>query len=89
MGKNYYVRLCKVDMDNTIKLYDKLQKYCRQIVDDSELKNSVLYNGKTKILDDISDNISEICDKIHTLRVHLGKYSYGWQFIWDHNNGEY
>ena len=89
MGKNYYVRLRKVDMNNITKLYDKLQEYCRQIVNDNKLKDSLLYNGKTKILDDISDNISDMCDKIQTLRVHLGKRNYGWQFDWDHNNGKY
>lgn len=89
MGTNYYVRLRSVDMNNITKLYDKLQEYCRKIVDDTELKDSILYDGKTKILDNISNNISDICNKAHSLRIHLGKQNYGWQFDWDHNNGKY
>ena len=36
-------------------------------------------------IDDIKDNLEEI-EKGHS--VHLGKRSYGWQFLWNYHKGE-
>lgn len=34
-------------------------------------------------------NIDWVNEKLQKQKIHLGLQSYGWQFLWNHNNGEY
>ena len=49
----------------------------------SDIKSEILETGK------VSWELQDRLDKLQNKRVHLGKRSSGWQFLWNHNNGEY
>lgn len=60
----------------------------------------IIKNSANRVLDALEKNYDELEDAIMELKdnaevlmkhnkVHLGKRSYGWAFLWDLNNGEY
>ena len=78
MGTNFYCR--KIDKKHR-KMFSK---------DLSDLNEYVLLNinnPKINLLEEVNRFISDYCD--FEKEIHLGKRSYGWQFLWDYHNGRY
>ena len=38
---------------------------------------------------DYNTDINWVNEKLQEHKIHLGLQSYGWQFLWNHNNGKY
>lgn len=78
MGTNFY---CK-----------KLNKKRRKEFSDSlnELSQYITYNIDNTELD-LVEKVKEFIESNSDLEeeIHLGKRSYGWQFLWDYHNGKY
>lgn len=55
--------------------------------------NKIKEKTNIKILIDnpwkYNTNIDWVNEKLKKHKIHLGLQSYGWQFLWNHNNGEY
>ena len=78
MGTNFYCR--KIDRKHR-KIFSK---------DLSTLNEYILLNinnPKINLLEEVNKFISNYCD--FEKEIHLGKRSYGWQFLWDYHNGRY
>ena len=78
MGTNFYCR--KIDRKHR-KILSK---------DLSALNEYILLNinnPKINLLEEVNKFISDYCD--FEKEIHLGKRSYGWQFLWDYHNGRY
>ena len=78
MGTNFYCR--KIDRKHR-KMFSKdlsaLNEHISLNIDNPEIN---LLEEMNKFILDYSDLEKEI---------HLGKRSYGWQFLWDYHNGKY
>lgn len=78
MGTNFY---CK-----------KINKKRRKEFSDSlnELSQYITYNIDNIELD-LVEKVKEFIESNSDLEeeIHLGKRSYGWQFLWDYHNGKY
>ena len=78
MGTNFYCR--KIDKKHR-KMFSK---------DLSALNEYILLNinnPKINLLEEVNKFISDYCD--FEKEIHLGKRSYGWQFLWDYHDGKY
>ena len=78
MGTNFYCR--KIDKKHR-NMFSK---------DLSALNEYILLNinnPKINLLEEVNKFISDYCD--FEKEIHLGKRSYGWQFLWDYHNGKY
>ena len=83
MGTNYYLRKkisseTRQDILNSIK-----SKYV-------DFRNQITTNiyGIDYALDDFSHEVRECIDK-NIIEIHLGKRSYGYQFLWNYHGGRY
>ena len=78
MGTNFYCR--KID-----------RKYRKMFSKDLSALNEYILlninNPKINLLEEVNKFISDYCD--FEKEIHLGKRSYGWQFLWDYHNGRY
>ena len=78
MGTNFYCR--KID-----------RKYRKMFSKDLSALNEYILlninNPKINLLEEVNRFISDYCD--FEKEIHLGKRSYGWQFLWDYHNGRY
>ena len=78
MGTNFYCR--KID-----------RKYRKMFSKDLSALNEYILlninNPKINLLEEVNRFISDYCD--FEKEIHLGKRSYGWQFLWDYHNGKY
>ena len=78
MGTNFYCR--KIDKKRRKEFSDSL----------NELSQYITYNiddPKLDLVEEVKDFLesnSELEEEIH-----LGKRSYGWQFLWDYHDGKY
>ena len=73
--------------------------YCKRINqekrDELKLKFNELYEELLKSIDDVYSNFKTILNNFIwdnenlEQEIHLGKRSYGWQFLWDYHNGIY
>lgn len=78
MGTNFYCK--KLD-----------KKYRKEFSDDlNELSQYITYNIDNIELD-LVEKVKEFIESNSDLEeeIHLGKRSYGWQFLWDYHNGKY
>lgn len=78
MGTNFYCR--KID-----------RKHRKMFSDDlNELSQYITYNIDNIELD-LVEKVKEFIESNSDLEeeIHLGKRSYGWQFLWDYHNGKY
>jgi hypothetical protein len=59
--------------------------------DDIDKLDDLLKQVKSEIMEDrkISYETKEQFEEFSKRKVHLGKSSKGWQFLWNHNNGKY
>ena len=60
--------------ESELNTLDNLFKIC---------KEELISNGK------LSYDTRETLETTFDIRIHLGKSSHGWQFLWDHNHGLY
>ena len=78
MGTNFYCR--KID-----------RKYRKMFSKDLSALNEYILlninNPKINLLEEVNRFISDYCD--FEKEIHLGKRSYGWQFLWDYHDGKY
>lgn len=82
MGMNYYVRRIPTKEDKT-RLYEYIEKFPSKeelvhMIDENrleELKN---------VFEDAGYDVPRLYDEVRQM-VHIGKSSYGWQFLWAHN----
>ena len=78
MGTNFYCR--KID-----------RKYRKMFSKDLSALNEYILlninNPKINLLEEVNKFISDYCD--FEKEIHLGKRSYGWQFLWEYHNGKY
>ena len=78
MGTNFYCR--KIN-----------RKHRKMFSDDlNELSQYITYNIDNIELD-LVEKVKEFIESNSDLEeeIHLGKRSYGWQFLWDYHNGKY
>lgn len=78
MGTNFYCK--KLD-----------KKHRKEFSDDlNELSQYITYNIDNIELD-LVEKVKEFIESNSDLEeeIHLGKRSYGWQFLWDYHNGKY
>lgn len=78
MGTNFYCR--KIDRKHR-KMFSK---------DLSALNEHILLNidnPEVNLLEEVNRFISDYRD--FEKEIHLGKRSYGWQFLWDYHDGKY
>ena len=78
MGTNFYCR--KID-----RKYRKMFSKDLSTLNEYVLLN--INNPKINLLEEVNRFISDYCD--FEKEIHLGKRSYGWQFLWDYHNGRY
>lgn len=78
MGTNFYY-IKKSSREKKQKLLDKLDEYY------NEFKTS-LENQEYKISNLVFDHYIEMGDIIPK-KIHIGKLSYGWQFLWENYLG--
>lgn len=78
MGTNFYCR--KID-----RKYRKIFSKDLSALNEYILLN--INNPKINLLEEVNKFISDYCD--FEKEIHLGKRSYGWQFLWDYHNGRY
>ena len=78
MGTNFYCR--KID-----RKYRKMFSKDLSTLNEYVLLN--INNPKINLLEEVNRFISDYCD--FEKEIHLGKRSYGWQFLWDYHDGKY
>lgn len=81
MGTNFYCRY-KIPEHKRKAFIDKVNTLSANLIEES--KKELPYFES--ILDDFKDYIDS---EFNTKEIHLGKRSYGWQFLWDYHNGLY
>ena len=59
--------------------------------DDIDKLDNILEQVKSEIMEDgeISYETKEQFEEFSKRKIHLGKSSIGWQFLWNHNDGKY
>lgn len=78
MGTNFY---CKrpVSKENRKKIVEQINHLIKEVENENNNVN----------LQDIFLAYRENIDTLLPEQIHLGKRSYGWQFLWDYHNGKY
>lgn len=78
MGTNFYCK--KLDKKHRKEFFDDL----------NELSQYITYNIDNIELD-LVEKVKEFIESNSDLEeeIHLGKRSYGWQFLWDYHDGKY
>lgn len=78
MGTNFYCK--KIDRKRREEFSENLDYLCSYI---KHKINDPCIDLKEKIQEFLEDNFE------FEQEIHLGKRSYGWQFLWDYHNGKY
>lgn len=81
MGTNFYCKH-KIPEHKRKAFIDKVNTLSAKLIEESKKEVSDF----EPILYDFKDHIDSEFD---TKEIHLGKRSYGWQFLWDYHNGLY
>ena len=78
MGTNFYAqaKITKKQRENAKQLLNEAMK----MIDNNDI---ICHN------DNVIDNLSYDLREALSTEIHLGKRSYGWQFLWNFNNGKY
>lgn len=81
MGTNFYCK-CKIPKHKRKDFINDLEDLNKNFIKEIDKVNPDF--------NDILDNFKELLEnKYNVKEIHLGKRSYGWQFLWDYHNGLY